>query len=311
MRVVFVVGATATGKSSIALEAAQRYQAEILNTDSVQIYKHVDIGTAKPSKDELELVPHHLFSLVEPKTKYSAGSYRKKALEYLADAKDRGVKVVFAVGGSGFYIQALQKGMFTLSPPPKELSERIRKDFKKLGSQTMYEKLVSIDSDYAQSISENDSYRILRAIEIFEHLGKKPSQVQKEFQPEPLPYPFVTLGIQRLRSKLFEIIAKRTDIMLQNGLIEETKALLDRGYGDWAPLASVGYKETVSFLKGELSREELSEKISISTRQLAKRQSTWFRRDPSIIWFDPDHNRHGVVEYLDEYLASIAGSLSK
>lgn len=290
MKLVFVVGPTASGKSHFALEAAahlnaQSIKSEIMNCDSLQVYKSVDIGTAKPTKEEMARVPHLLFDFVNEGSVLTAGDYRKLALETIENRKREGVEVLFIVGGSGFYFHALEFGMFDLGKVPNEIHDQVMQDSRD-SLDKLYQELKENDPEYAKKISANDSYRIQRAVEIIRTFGDSPSKMRLRFKQESLPYCITKFGFTRQRSELKLLIEERAKRMLQQGLIGETQAHLDKGLEGWPPLASVGYKETVQFIKNQISETELFDLMVQNTMRLAKKQMTWFKRDQSIKWFD-------------------------
>jgi tRNA dimethylallyltransferase len=306
-QLLFVVGPTASGKSDLAIEIAERSGFEILNCDSIQFFKGVDIGAAKPSSKDLARVPHHLVGHLELGAEYTAGDFRRDALMRL---KTSGKNFV-AVGGSGFYIQALEKGMYEVPPVAPEIRSRLESEMTEQGSHVLHLELLARDPESGAKIDRNDRYRILRALELLrsEPTGKTLSQMRAEFEAAKPAVPFRLasrkIGLTLSREKLRERITRRTRSMLEAGLIEEVESLRAQGLGSWAPLMSVGYKETQSFLDGTLSRTELAPLIITSTMQLAKRQMTWFKRDASIQWFDADDQLKEAVEFASN-LASQA-----
>ncbi len=281
---VFVLGPTAVGKSNWAVECIEERGGVILNCDSVQAYKGLDIGAAKPSRDVRQKIGHFLFDIVELGEVLTAGDYRRMALPVLERELPR--HPVFAVGGSGFYIQALEKGMFEMEKvdPPKEAAIRARLD--QIGLKAMFEELSRFDPEMAEELNPNDSYRIQRALIIYHGLGRKLSELKKEFRPKKLPYPVLKAGLRTSREELKKRVTLRAEEMLRAGLIDEVKALLNRGLGTWPLLQSVGYKQALMCLHGELPRENLLDEIVLRTMQLSKRQMTWFQRDKEIHWFD-------------------------
>ena len=294
---VLIVGPTGSGKSALAMDLAQRTKGSILNCDSLQTYQRLDIGTAKPSLKDRARVPHFLFDILAPGEVLTAGDFRKVALEVLKD--ELPTRKVFGVGGSGFYIQALEKGMFDVPKPKPEVDAAVREEAEKLGMPAMYAELEKLDADYAARVSPNDAYRILRALIIIRDSGKKVSELQREFKPSPFPYPIIKLGLLPSREELRPRIERRTDEMLSAGLVAEVKALLDEGFGDWPALMSVGYKECSAFLRGEISEPKLRSLISEKTMQLAKKQRTWFKRDLTIHWLPFKNPEAKALEILE------------
>lgn len=319
--VIFIVGPTATGKSEFSVVAAERFGGEIINTDSVQVYQHVDIGTAKPTASQLARVSHHLFSFVAANETCTAGEFRRRALEKIEQRSATGVTTFFAVGGSGFYVQALEKGMFPAPDIPAAVRETVERDRLEKGLSALYAELVSRDPEYAREISANDSYRIKRALEINRYLqeqslggehadgpsGTTWSEIRRRFVTESAatrPFDVCKIGIIRPRPLIRKAVEKRTREMLRNGLLDEVRDLRARGLQDWAPLASVGYKQVQDYLDGLLPEAELEAAIVTSTMQLVKRQTTWFRRDPEIRWFDAEAGWDNPLRFVAELLAS-------
>ncbi|UOF02961.1 tRNA (adenosine(37)-N6)-dimethylallyltransferase MiaA [Bdellovibrio reynosensis] len=285
-KVIFVVGATATGKSEWALKLAQEFNGVIVNCDSIQLYKHVDIGAAKPSKEEMKLVPHYLFDYVLPPHEMTAGKYHRDFFNCLKEIPED--KAVFVVGGTGFYFMAIEKGMYPVLPMPAEIQKQVADELAADGgAEKLHQELLVKDPEYGAKIHLSDHYRIGRAIELMRSQNKTVTQIQKEFADvqEKFPYPLLKIGPSWDREVLKDRIHLRTEKMLQQGLLEEVKSLLDQGLETWAPMSSVGYKESIAHLKGELTSQDLLQEISKNTRQLAKRQRTWFQRDKDIHWF--------------------------
>ncbi len=287
-RVIVICGSTATGKTSLALALARKFKSEIINFDSVQVYKEFDIGTAKPSRHELELVKHRLIDEVEPDENFTAGDFRRRALEVLEPGS-------ILCGGTGFYLQALLKGMFEAPPANDFVKHKLAAEVKSLGLEKLHLRLKQLDPETAARIHINDQYRIIRALEIIQSEGKTLSEIKRKFVPEPFPFSVLKIGLRREKDKLREAIAQRSAVMMKNGLIAEVKGLVAKWGRDIRPLQAVGYKEALEFLNGNIGTErELAGLISLHTLQLAKRQATWFKRDLEIHWMDPD--KQDVVE---------------
>lgn len=295
-QVIFLVGPTASGKSRLALEAAQEYNAEILNADSIQTYKTVNIGSAKPSDEEQKLVRHHLINFVDEGDTYTAGRFRRDALKMLEERFQTGVKKIYVVGGSGFYIQALLRGLY----PIPAIAPEIREKVKSTDKETLFKELKERDPDYALKISEHDTYRLQRSIEVIRQTGKPFTEFKKGFQQEKFPYTYKNVGIKIQKELLVKRIELRVQKMLKNGWIEETKELISRGLEKWHPMQSVGYKEVIDFLNGTLTKDDLIPEIVKSTTSLAKRQMTWFKRDPETFWFDCESQWQSAMNKLGE-----------
>lgn len=291
MKVVIICGGTATGKSNLAMDLAEKLNAEIINFDSQQVYKDFDIGTAKPSKEELAQIPHHLIGHVDPREHYTAGDFRRDAFQKLSEIK---TPYAILVGGTGFYLQALMKGMFDLPPSDPEIKTKLEIELAEKGLPQLYEQLHKRDPLSAKVINPNDKYRILRALEVFQITGRPLGELKATFKPQDFPYPFVKIGVRRTKTRLREIVSQRSQAMIDNGLLDEVKAIMNKYGADVRPLQSVGYKEAFDFLRKNeeipthKQKVQLAEQITASTMQLAKRQSTWFKRDSEIQWFDPD-----------------------
>jgi tRNA dimethylallyltransferase len=283
---VFVVGATGVGKSQWAFESAQKTGGVILNCDSLQTYQELDIGTAKPSMELRAALPHFLFDIIPPGNVLTAGDFRRTALSILESELPK--HPVFAVGGSGFYIQALEKGMFEIDKVDPQIEESVRAEFERLGSEKFFTELQKMDPETAAILNPNDSYRVQRAMVVFRGHGKKLSDLKKQFKQQTLPYALIKVGLRQSRERLRSKIILRTQQMLQDGFIDEVRGLIAKGFGSWSMLQSVGYKQIQMFLNGELTEAQLPDEIVLRTMQLAKRQMTWFQRDKEINWFNID-----------------------
>jgi tRNA dimethylallyltransferase len=288
--VIFVLGPTASGKSRWAREIALKKQACILNCDSVQAYKYTDIGSAKPNLEERRELPHLLFDFVEPPGELTAGQFREMAREEIE--KHLPYAPIVAVGGSGFYIRALQSKMYGLKDVNAEAVAKIFAAEQEGGLEGLYGLMLEMDPRLKEKIAAPDAYRIKRALGLMWTYGKTLTEIREENRqsqsPEDWPYRTLKLGIQVSREELRRRVEARLSEMLKQGFLQETETLLKKGLENWTPMKSVGYKELVSHLKGEISLEEARQRILGSTMQLAKRQMTWFRKDPEIQWLKPE-----------------------
>lgn len=291
MKLIFVVGPTASGKSQWAIEAAEKlslagHKAEILNADSIQMYQGLEIGSAKPSQQDRQRITHHLLDFVPKGQSLSAGDFRRIAIETMNARAAAGLKALFVVGGSGFYLQALEKGMFDRGKVPESIHLKVQEEAAK-DLLLLYGEIQAVDPEFCKKISPNDSYRISRAVEVLRAFGVTPSEIRKNFAPEPLPFPIKKLGLVWERKTLEQRITLRTRNMIQDGLLQEVQALLGEGLSEWAPLASIGYRETIQFLSQQSQLKqtiELENEIIMNSMRLAKKQMTWFRRDLDIQW---------------------------
>jgi tRNA dimethylallyltransferase len=300
--VIFVVGPTATGKSRVGLELAQHFSGAILNCDSLQVYQRLDIGTAKPSREEQKLVPHYLFDVLQAGDVLTAGDFRKLALAEMTRAKEN---MIFAVGGSGFYIQALEKGMFEVEKADPEVDRRVRERLAQEGLEVLYEELKTVDPETAEELSPNDAYRIVRALVVYQGSGRKMSHLRASFKPQPFPYPYLKIGLNFEREELLPRVRGRVQDMLKAGFLEEVRALLKDGLGLWPALHSVGYKECVDVLEGRLAEASLEHQIVEKTMQLAKKQRTWFKRDPNIHWLSGQNPSQEAIQCVTQFVAGL------
>jgi tRNA dimethylallyltransferase len=282
------------------LTLAKHFHGAILNCDSLQTYQRLDIGTAKPPAEERLLVPHFLFDVVAPPNVLTAGDFRRLALEVLARELPKGP--VFGVGGSGFYIQALEKGMFDVPKPKIEVERFVRRRLEEHGLAFMYAELLELDPEYGEGLSPHDAYRITRALIMIHDSGKKVSDVRRTFEAEAFPYPLLKLGLAPTREELLPRVEKRVEQMMADGFLKEVEGLMADGLSAWPPLQSVGYKECVQFLNAEIEEKRLVPLIVEKTMQLAKKQKTWFKRDTGIHWLHPsdavESARQAVAEFL-------------
>lgn len=306
MKIVFVVGPTASGKSALALSLAETFKGAIVNCDSIQVFKSLNVGSAKPTAEEFQRVPHFLFDYVPEGKETTAGEYSRDFFATIEKIKDQ-FPVAFVVGGTGFYFQAIEKGMYPIGAADPEIIKQVESEITQAGGpQRLYQELRDRDPESAAKISENDHYRLARAIEMMRTHRRSVTEIKKEFESQrsPFPYPLLKIGIRLLKEDLLPRVERRTDQMLKQGLVSEVRSLLDRGLREWAPLESVGYKETVEFIDGHLASEtDLRNLIVQNTMRLAKKQKTWFQRDPEIHWFSPEQASQAQIK-VQEFLKS-------
>ncbi len=289
--VIFVLGPTAVGKSALAERIAGEFNGSLLNLDSVQVYKHLDIGTAKPDPKTRDELPHLLFDFVESPDLLTAAGFRRRALKEIEAAIPNGP--IIGVGGSGFYLRALEKGMFEVGPISNEIRQNLEELFQQIGGEGLYAELKKKDPETAERLNPNDVYRVTRALSIIFSEGRPLSEIRREFAKNHRPWPYRTLkiGLKLPRDVLEERVRERVELMLRLGWREEVEGLLARGLKDWAPMKSVGYKEMVAAIEGRLAWDELVAAVTMSTLKLAKKQMTWFRSDNDIKWFDAQGER--------------------
>jgi tRNA dimethylallyltransferase len=268
---------------------------EILSADSMQVYFGMDIGTAKPSREELEEVPHHLINIIPPEKNWSVSDFVTNAKGIIEEIIKRG-KLPIVVGGTGLYLNALIEGYaFPIIEANKEIRSRLEGEAKSFGSLHLYERLKKVDPDAASKIHYNDLKRIIRALEVYEVTGKPMSQLQSKDE-ESLPFEPVIVGLDMDRKKLYERIGERVDGMLKAGLIDEVKRLVAEGYDrKLASMQAIGYKEVAEHLHGKYTYDELVNILKQNTRNFAKRQMTWFRKFKSANWFDVEKLNIGDI----------------
>ncbi|HEY4708398.1 MAG TPA: tRNA (adenosine(37)-N6)-dimethylallyltransferase MiaA [Thermodesulfobacteriota bacterium] len=301
-KAVIICGPTASGKSALAIELARLFNGEVVSADSLQVYRFMDIGTAKPSKEEISGVAHHLIDIVKPDEEYTAARFREDAEEAIKGIRGRG-KNVFIAGGTGLYIKALTQGLFEGPQADWELRRELLGRAASIGTDALHARLKEVDPESASRIHPNNLHRVVRALEVYE-LSRKPiSDFQREHSFRASPYETLKIGVTKDRAELYSDIDRRVEQMVEAGLLEETKRLLSMGYAsDLKPMSALGYKEMAGFLKGEYAFEEAVRLLKRNTRRYAKRQLTWFKKDPEIRWFNPA-DKTGIISSVKEFLA--------
>ncbi|MEM5789888.1 MAG: tRNA (adenosine(37)-N6)-dimethylallyltransferase MiaA, partial [Syntrophobacteraceae bacterium] len=288
LRVVLLAGPTAAGKTSLSIELAKRTCAEIVNADSMQVYRHMEIGTAKPTAAERLAVPHHLIDVADPDETFDAARYRELAAPVIEQIFDRG-KLPIVVGGTGLYLKVLTRGICSGPPSDPRIKEDLLAAERSVGLENLYSELALADPTAAARIHPHDRQRILRALEVFRMTGVPISSYQQGHGFEETVMPAIKIFVFRERDELYERINLRVEHMLAEGLEEEVKRLFAMGYGpELKSMQSLGYKQIGEYLLGRLSRDEAVYRIKRDTRRYAKRQMTWFRGDPEFRWFHAD-----------------------
>ena len=285
-KVIVICGPTASGKTALSIELAKKINGEIISCDSMQIYKYMDIGTAKPTPEEQKEVKHHLIDFVEPDQRYSVAEYKKdaeKSIEEIILKK----KTPIIVGGTGLYVDSL---IYGIEYPEIELDEEYRKQLEKEanenGLESLYNRAKEIDSKAMEKISPNDKKRIIRVLEIYKATGKTKTEQEKESRAHEVKYDYKVFAIKMDREKLYERINQRVDMMIEKGLIEEVQNILKKYDKFPTAMQGLGYKEVVEYLEGKTTKEEMIEKIKMQTRRYAKRQITWFKKNKQTIWIE-------------------------
>lgn len=301
---VAVVGPTASGKTALAVKLAQALNGEVLSFDSMQLYKGMDVATAKPTPEEMQGVPHHLIGVVEPSETYSVARFQQDAARIIEDIRRRGKNVIL-VGGTGLYLDSFIENLqFLDMGDTSDVRNRLKAELKARGKEAMYDRLRDIDPEYAKSVHPNNTGRVLRALEVYEMTGYTMSYQIAQSRQEAGVYDVCYLGLTATdRTYLYDRINLRVDRMLENGLLDEAREWLRERPGTTAAQA-IGIKEMIPYLEGEATLEECTEKLKTDTRHYAKRQLTWFRRNPKVHWLYIDQVP-SLVDLTDKALKII------
>jgi tRNA dimethylallyltransferase len=301
---LILVGPTAIGKTALSLRLAKRYDGEIVSVDSMQVYRHMDIGTAKASLEERCAVPHHLIDIVDPDENYDAARFCVDSLQAIRDIHSRN-RLPILTGGTGLYLQSLLQGIFTCAPVDVKIRSELQLRLQTVGLAGLYQELRLIDKGSADKIQANDRQRILRALEIFYSTGI-PWSVHLEEQKEQVPSirftKILRTGLTDDRQNLYRRINTRCEMMISEGLENETRSLLARGYDkSLKPFSAIGYRHMIEYIDGNWSAEKMVELLARDTRRYAKRQYTWFSRMEELHWFDVS-SQAGVLDLIDKWL---------
>lgn len=301
-KVIVICGPTASGKTNLSIELAKQINGEIVSCDSMQIYKDMTIGTAKPTIEEMQGIKHYLIDCVSPETRYSVADYKKDASKAIKEILEK-EKVPIIVGGTGLYLESLIYGIeYNEIETDLEYRSELERIESKQGLQVLYEMAEKTDKEATKKISKNDKKRIFRILEIYHSTGKTKTEVEIESRKNGPEFDYILFGITMDREKLYERINKRVDIMIENGLIEEVKQILEK-YSEFpTAMQGLGYKEVVEYLKGQVSKDEMIEKIKMETRRYSKRQLTWFRKYQNLTWINGLENiQDNIRIILEEY----------
>ena len=307
---VAIIGPTAVGKTGLVLRLADRFGAEVVSVDSMQVYRHMDIGTAKPTKIEQNRVRHHLIDIVDPDEEYNVSSFIRDAEKVCSGIVSR-QKLPLLTGGTGLYLKGFQEGIFDLDAEGiiekdiagNGIADNLKKELDQKGRAVLYEKLQSCDPESAARIHNNDTFRLIRALEVFEKTGIPWStHIARQKEKSKTSKLILKIGLACDRNILYERINQRTAKMFEIGLVEEVKNLLETGYErDLKSMQSIGYRHAASYIFKEWDLEQAISQMARDTRHYAKRQFTWFRKDPNIQWFAPDQDRE-ISEQIDKYI---------
>jgi tRNA dimethylallyltransferase len=300
-RLIIISGPTAVGKTNVAIAMAEAVGAEIISADAMQVYRHMDIGTAKPTPEQRRRVRHHLIDVVNPDQPFSAALFKKRAETVIQDLY-RKRRPVLVVGGTGLYIKALTRGLFPVKQQDGAIRERLRQEAQTFGLQALYQRLQKVDPEAARRIHPNDTHRIMRALEVHEATGQPISELQSNHRFQDVQYTTLHIGLTLDRNVLYDRINKRVDLMLASGLVEEVRGLLDQGYSSsLKSMRSIGYRHVADYLEGRLAWDEMVRLFKRDTRRYAKRQLTWFMAT-DIEWMEPDQIDQ-IRQRIDSFLA--------
>ena len=301
-KVIVICGPTASGKTKLSVELAKKIDGEIICCDSMQIYKDMNIGTAKVTKEEMQGIKHYLVDFVLPDQRYSVADYKKDATKAIQEVLSK-EKVPIIVGGTVLYVDSL---IYNIDYPEIKTDLEYRKKLEKVadeeGLEKLYEMAKKIDERATLAISSNDRKRIIRILEIYHSTGKTKTEQEIESRKNEVPYNYLVFAINMDKEKLHERINKRVDIMIKDGLIEEVKGLLEKYKQFPTAMQGLGYKEVVEYINGSISKQEMIDKIKNDTRKYAKRQLTWFRKNKQTIWLDGQEKVQNNIEIILEGL---------
>ena len=301
-QIIVIAGPTASGKTELSIELAKKINGEIISCDSMQIYKDMNIGTAKPSEKEMQSIKHHLIDCVLPTERFSVSEYKKIAIKAIEEVLQKN-KVPIVVGGTGLYIDSLVNG---IEFKEMKFDEKYRSELNEMADngnlEELYEQAKQIDPEAMEIVSPNDKKRIIRILEIYKATGKNKTEQNKESVKNGNPYNYIVFAINWDREVLYDRINKRVDLMIENGLIKEVEDLLKKYDNFPTAMQGLGYKEVKEYLGGQISKEEMIEKIKQETRRYAKRQITWFKKNKQTIWLQGEN---GVRRNLEEIHISL------
>ncbi len=302
--ILILAGPTAVGKTSTSIEVAKKLNGEIISSDSMQIYKYMNIGTAKVTKEEMQDIKHYMIDEIYPDEKFSVSDFQERANFYIKDIYNR-KKLPIVVGGTGLYINSLIYDLdFTKAVSNKEFRKKCENDIEKYGNEYLYEKLKLIDPDSLDRIHLNDTKRVIRALEIYHETGKPMSTYYKDFRKPNHLYKIAMITLNIDRKELYKRIDLRVDLMLEKGLIDEVKSLLKKGYNETlTSMQGLGYKEIIKYLNNQYDYKEAVRVLKRDSRRFAKRQLTWFRRDKKIKWINVDEfkTQQDIVDEILNY----------
>jgi len=301
-RVVILLGPTGAGKSKVAIELAEELGGEIISADSMQVYRYMDIGTAKPTLEEQKRVRHHLINLVTPDQTFNAALYRTLGRKTI-DQLDQDGKFIWVVGGTGLYIKTLTQGLFTSPQIDSGVRERLKQEAREKGEDVLYQRLKRVDPKAASKLHPRDLFRTIRALEVLDSTGIPISFYREQHRFGERPYLTLKIGLETNRVALYHRIEQRVDQMIERGFLQEVQGLMEMGYGaELKPMQSLGYKQMVQFLLKRTGWAEAVREMKRDTRHYAKRQLTWFKADPEVHWRDVSTDREKVFLEVKSFL---------
>ncbi len=302
-KIIVICGPTGIGKTSVAIELARHFKGQIIGADSMQIYKFMDIGTAKPTAEEQARVVHHMVDIVAPDESFDAAQYAETAREIIAELCEHRI-LPFVVGGTGLYIKALLYGLFDEDISNPQIREKLKTEAQTLGIDTLHQRLCRLDPETARRLHPHDTYRILRALEVVEASGKPISRHHREHGFAVQPFDALQIGLQMERELLYERINQRVDAMFAAGFLDEVKNILARGYAaDLKAMQSIGYRHLVDTIQGRISLAECLRTLKRDHRRYAKRQLTWFNANPEIVWKNPEQIEE-MIRSVDRFIGT-------
>lgn len=300
-KVIIICGPTGVGKTGVAIRMARAVNGEIVGADAMQVYRYMDIGTAKPTLAQRAMVRHHMVDVVDPDESFDAETYANQAL-VIVKALQVKKKAPFVVGGTGLYIKSLIYGLFEAGPVDPDIRAQLKREAEQQGNAVLYERLKQCDPVTAVKLHRNDTYRIIRALEVHEATGRPISEFQQRHRFQADRLEALKFGLHMERHDLYERIDKRVDRMLDDGLLAEVKELLASGYAsDLKSMQSIGYRHMIDFIEGRVDWKETVRTMKRDTRRYAKRQLTWFKADPDVIWVSPE-DINNIVEKIRTFL---------
>ena len=299
-----ICGPTASGKTAFAIEVALAFSGEIVGADSMQIYRYMDVGTAKPTPEERSKVHHHMIDVADPDEPFDAEKYASSARRVI-EGLHSGKHLPVVAGGTGLYIKALTQGLFTMPRIDSDIRKGLKAIAEQKGISALHDRLQRQDPASAARIHRNDVHRILRALEVYEHTGKPLSELQQIHRFSDRPFRVNKIGLRMERERLYQRIDRRTDRMIDAGLLDEVRGLVERGYApELKSMQSIGYRHMCDYLLGRITWEEAVRTLKRDTRRYAKRQMTWFRADPEIRWMDPE-DLSSAISLVKQFLTDL------